>query len=553
MTSPVKKPGDFRVLLVYPNLTMMLVPSLAMALFTSILKSAGYTVDLFDTTHYVHEISSSEDNRTKWLQLRPFDQKKLLGKELKTDILGDFVRKVDDFKPDLMIVSVVEDTFLQAVTLLDAVKGAEIPSVVGGVFCTAAPEMAFSYPQVKMMGVGEGEETVRQVAERVRLGQSCDNVQNLWVKHDDGSVAKNAMGPLENINKPYPDFSLFDEARFYRPMGGRTFKTIPLETYRGCPYTCTFCNSPMQVTVMRDNGIGNFLRRKKISTLRDEIQYMIDEHNPEYFFIVDDSFLARPDAEIREFVDMYQEFKIPFWFNTRPENINPERLDLLKSVNCDRMSFGMECGNEEYRRKVITRAPTNEKVIESFKIIAQGKIAFSVNSMIGFPGEERDMIFETIELNRQLRGFDSLSQAIFTPYHGTKLRELAIEKGYLSEDSISTHTTASSMLNMPMITPQELDGLIKTFNLYVRFPKEEWPQIRKAEADTPEGNKIFDEYQGIFNARYLQGTQKTPEDWEDTDRYAVEPKGDGSDSDKPWGWNCGAEQTEYAVPPESAD
>ena len=51
MTSPVKKPGDFRVLLVYPNLTMMLVPSLAMALFTSILKSAGYTVDLFDTTH----------------------------------------------------------------------------------------------------------------------------------------------------------------------------------------------------------------------------------------------------------------------------------------------------------------------------------------------------------------------------------------------------------------------------------------------------------------------------------------------------------------------
>ena len=300
---------------------------------------------------------------------------------------------------------------------------------------------------------------------------------------------------------------------------------------------------------MRENGVGNYLRRKKIHTLRDEIQFMIDEHDPEYFFIVDDSFLARPDAEVREFIDMYQEFKIPFWFNTRPENITPERLELLKSVNCDRMSFGMECGNEEYRRKVITRAPTNEKVIESFKIIAKGQIAYSVNSMIGFPGENRDMIFETIELNRQLRGYDSLSQAIFTPYHGTKLRELAVEKGYLDKDSISTHTTASSMLDMPEISSPELDGLIRTFNLYVRFPKEEWPKIRLAEADTPEGNKLFEEYQEIFNARYLQGTQKTPEDWEDTDRYAVSPQ-----EEKPWGWNCGAEQTEYATPPrESAD
>jgi radical SAM superfamily enzyme YgiQ (UPF0313 family) len=531
---------------------MMLVPSLAMALFTSILRKAGYTVDLFDTTHYVHEISSSEENRTKWLQLRPFDQKKMLGKELQTDILGDFVRKIEDFKPDLMVVSVVEDTFLQAITLLDAVKDAKIPSIFGGVFCTAAPEKAISYPQVQMMGVGEGEETVKQVAERVRLGESCERVRNLWYKRPDGSIVRNPMGPLEDINKPFPDFSLFDEARFYRPMGGRTFKTVPLETYRGCPYTCTFCNSPMQVTVTRENKLGNFLRRKRIATVRDEIQFMIDRHNPEYFFIVDDSFLARPDAELREFIDMYQEFKIPFWFNTRPENITPERLELLKSVNCDRMSFGMECGNEEYRRKVITRAPTNEKVLECFETIAKGRIAYSVNSMIGFPGEDRDMIFETIELNRQLRGYDSLSQAIFTPYRGTKLRELAVEKGYLDPDSISTHTTSTSMLKMPQISPQELNGLIKTFNLYVRFPKEEWPRIRLAEADTEEGDKIFEEYQVSFNARFLNGTQKTPEDWQDPERYAVAPEGAEAKADKPWGWNCGAEQTEYAVPPSDS-
>ena len=108
----MKEPKDFRVLLVYPNLTMMLVPSLAMALFTGILRRAGYEVDLFDTTHYVSDLASSPQNRVKFLQARPFDEETDLGVRIRTDILGDFVRKVNDFKPDLIVASVVEDTFL---------------------------------------------------------------------------------------------------------------------------------------------------------------------------------------------------------------------------------------------------------------------------------------------------------------------------------------------------------------------------------------------------------------------------------------------------------
>lgn len=546
----MKNPKDFRVLLVYPNLTMMLVPSTAMALFTGIMREAGYTVDLFDTTHYVHQMTSSEENRAKWLHLRPFDQEKELGIMLKTDIVGDFVRKVDDFKPDLMIISVVEDTFLQAVTLLDAVKDAKIPSIMGGVFVTAAPEKAISYPQVEMIGVGEGEETVREVAERVRRGESCEDVQNVWLKRPDGSIVQNRMRPLIDINKPLPDYSLFDDARFYRPMGGRIFKTLPLETYRGCPYSCTFCNSPMQVQVMRDNHLGSFLRRKHMEVVRDEIKYLVDRHDPEYLFITDDSFLARPETEIRDFVEMYQEFGLPFWFNTRPENTNPERLALLESVGCDRISFGLECGNEEYRRKVIKRHPSNKQVLESFETIAQSRIAFSVNNIIGFPDETREMIFETIEMNRLIRGYDSLSVAIFTPYHGTELRELAIQRGYLDPDVITTHSTSTSLLDMPQISPQEIDGLVKTFNLYVKFPKEDWPKIRLAEAETEDANQVFEEYRKEYMARYFYGNQdEIARDWEDPQQYLVAPQGTNDEPEEPWGWNCGAEQTEYVVPP----
>jgi len=162
------------------------------------------------------------------------------------------------------------------------------------------------------------------------------------------------------------------------------------------------------------------------------------------------------------------------------------------------------------------------------------------------------MVFETIELNRHLRGYDSLTVSILTPYHGTELRKLAVERGYLAPDVISTHTTSSSILNMPQLTSKEIDGLMRTFTSYVRFPKEEWPRIRMAEQDTEEGNKIFEEYRSKFIEQFFQGTQvESSKDWNDVTEYAVSPESDGTRVESPWGYNCGSEQKKYVTPPRN--
>jgi len=246
----------------------------------------------------------------------------------------------------------------------------------------------------------------------------------------------------------------------------------------------------MQTTLAKNAGLGSFVRRAPFEVFRDYIAKVVDQVQPTFLMFADDSFLARPKNEIELFCEVYKEFKIPFWFNTRPENVTQENLAMLKEVNCYRMSFGLECGNEEFRSNVLLRHVKNKSIIKKFEIIAEGDIPFSINNIIGFPSETRELIFETIELNRQIPAFDALTVSCFVPYHGTILRKICEEKGYIDQESIVSDLH-HSMLNMPQLPVQELDGLLRTFPFYVHFDKSFWPEIERSEQFDKEGNEIF--------------------------------------------------------------
>ena len=56
---------------------------------------------------------------------------------------------------------------------------------------------------------------------------------------------------------------------------------------------------------------------------------------------------------------------------------------------------------------------------------------------------------------------------------------------------------------MPQFPKEKVDGLCKTFNLYVSFPRSRWPEIAMAEKNTPEGLKIYGDLKEEFNEKYL--------------------------------------------------
>jgi anaerobic magnesium-protoporphyrin IX monomethyl ester cyclase len=501
-----------RVLFVYPNVRGLYMLPPAVAILSALLKQEGHDCRLFDTTYWnVPEAGAdSEAHKERHLHVRPYEKNPHEVTLKTTDVYEEFNAVVDDFRPQLIAVSCTEDLFPFAINLLGRLRdkhGAK--TIIGGIFATFAPDKCIRYPEIDIVCIGEGEIPLTELCRRMETGKSYLFVPNLWVKHG-GMVQKNPLGKVVDIEAtPLLDLDIFEQARFYRPFDGKIYKTFPVETHRGCPYRCAYCNSPMQMDLYKTEAADNFFRLKTVENVRKELRYYKDGYGAEYMYFWADTFLALSDKYLQELAEMYEsEIGLPFWCQTRPETLTEKRVKLLKKMGCHRVGVGVEHGNPQFREQMLDRRVSNETIVSGLRILNDYDIKFSVNNIVGFPGETRELAFDTIRLNR-LIGADTRNMYTFVPFHGTALREIAVKKGFIDEALIVTSLTQPTVLNMPQFTPTEIDGLKRCFVPYVMLEEDRWPEIRQAEAFTPEGNAVWDRLIEECRSRFF--SQYAPE------------------------------------------
>ena len=61
---------------------------------------------------------------------------------------------------------------------------------------------------------------------------------------------------------------------------------------------------------------------------------------------------------------------------------------------------------------------------------------------------------------------------------------------------------------MPQFPRVEVNKLCKTFNFYVKFPKSKWKHIKKAEENTIEGKKIYEDSKNEFVDKFWKKRHK---------------------------------------------
>ncbi len=496
---------SLKILLIYPNFRGMNMLPPGISLLSAVLKQRGFRVKLFDTTYYDSIEGKSLDSdasKSDRLMARPFKMPNEIS-YTRTDCFEDFEKEVLDFQPDLLALSCTEDMFSLGIKLLKKARYLNILTIAGGVFPTFASKLVLSFPEVDIVCKGEGEDALSTLCERLQKGEQFDDVSNLWIKKNDGTIKINPTRMVDMDSNPLIDMSIFEEARFYRPMGGKVYRMFPVETHRGCPYTCAFCNSPSQMELYKKEEGKSYLRRKSFKNMYQELLFYKNVMKAEYLYFWADTFFSWKKGEFEEFSEMYKDIRLPFWCQTRIETVTPERLILLKGIGCARISFGIEHGNEQFRRQWLKRPVSNELMIKNFKFVRDSGIPFSVNNIVGFPHETYDLAFDTVRFNRFIEA-DDRNAYHFTPFHGTPLRDECERSGFIkSEDICQSFVIGDAILDMPQFPKKTVQRLIKTFNMYVKFPESRWSEIKKAEEDSAEGKKIYQALKVEFKDRFF--------------------------------------------------
>ncbi len=150
---------NLKILFLYPNCHMSTLVPNGISILVAVLKRADFNnIELFDNTFYETESGFSKDqDRVEMGSVKPFNFGDKGIKLKTTDMYQDFVNKVNKFKPDIIMASVLEDTFRIFRKFMELIKDQKIPCLVGGQFASSAPETFVPLDYVHYICRGEGE------------------------------------------------------------------------------------------------------------------------------------------------------------------------------------------------------------------------------------------------------------------------------------------------------------------------------------------------------------------------------------------------------------
>ena len=497
---------EFKILLFYPNHMNAGLPPSNLAILAAYLKEEEFNVKLFDTSLYKTMFGSLDDIRIKLGHVKKTDINKYISFLDKREMYNDFIKVVEEYKPNLIGITLVDSTIKFSLDFIEKIKDKNIPVVTGGVGTTFLYERILNTGLVDYACIGEGEEALVELANKLYKNEDTSKIKNIYQRDKNGNIIKNSLRRLININELLiPDFSIYDNQKFYRSFMGKVVRMAQMDLDRGCPWVCTYCASPSLKKIFNKNKCGPYYRFKNLDKIFDEIKFMIKEYNLDFVWLSSETLLALKIDKFREFAERYKkEINLPFWCQSRLDTFTEEKTKLLAEMGCKNISVGLEHGDEQIRNGLLDKKITNKQIIKAVKIIKKYGIFPTLNNMIGLPDETRENIFTTIELNRKiseiLGGKHNINVFTFVPFSGTKLKEISLEKGYIKDDGkIPFSYLSESILTMPSLSKEEIRGLERTVALYIKLPKSYWPDIKIAEKFDERGEKMFNKLINIMN------------------------------------------------------
>ena len=359
-------------------------------------------------------------------------------------------KAVKEFKPDVVGFTSVSSQFSVVCELASQVKkiSPKTINVCGGVHTTLYPQCVLESKDLDAVFIGDAEYPFLDFLEKIENNKSwkdCDNI----AYNDNGKMKKNKLRPLLNDKElellPHPE----------RPLGSYddTLKKIgiaPFHFTRGCPFTCSYCSN-IGIAKVYGNTRYN-IRQASPEYAIQEIEETIKKFpsiGPVYKVFLTDDIFGLNKKWRREFLALYRKrIKIPFYCLLRCDVVTEDTMQDLASGYCALIMFGVESGNDYIRNNVMSRDMPRETIIRAFKLAKKYKVRTTAINIIGVPGETKEMLMDTVNLNREIQP-DFSGVNIFYPYRGTPLGDKSFKDGLVNIEKFNdlTNERRESVMN----------------------------------------------------------------------------------------------------------
>ena len=525
-----------KILFVYPESYLNVGIPGGIAILSAILKNNGHKVDLFDTsfikTSNMTKEKSDQYSSDKWSKKdrvhggTGLSDKGGLSVYKKTaynmeDLVMDdpvlkyedvLQGKIDDFKPDVIALSCMTSTFDFACDLMRDVEYNAFV-IVGGVHATIAYEDCLNQDFIDMACIGEGDDVFLELLNLMEKNQDYSKVPGMVYKTKNGEIIKNSVASRVILDDlPCPDWGLFDKRHLFRPFDGEIYVGSFYSQSRGCPMQCTYCVDPTEAK--ETGGAAGYFRIQKPETTISHLTELKEKFGATWYKFSDDTFLLPKVDHLLKLKNDFKKLGIQFGCSIMTNTVTEEKVEIVKEMGCVAMSVGIESGNEKIR-KSLKRSYKEDWLIKSFKWIHDADIKISTFNIIGCPGETRENVFETIELNRKLN-VESCNVYIMFPYPGTPI-QIQSQIPLRDDNGKLIKVDHAKNLGLSEISSDELESLEKTFNIYLNLPKSLWPIIELSENKENWRNILY--YIKEFSIEYIM------DDYEYTDISSLNKNG----------------------------
>lgn len=311
-----------------------------------------------------------------------------------------------------------------------------VPIFVGGEHVAGTWEFVLSQcPPVTACAIGEGEDTMVELMEWVAGRRALADVAGIACRVDGVPVRTARRQRIRDLDRvPRPAWHLFPVDKYHD--GGFTYgvnlgRSMPILATRGCPYQCTFCSSPAMWTTryyVRD-----------VADVVDEIASYVERYQATNVDFYDLTAIIKRDwilafcAEI-ERRDLRITYQLPT--GTRSEVLDEEVLAALYRTGCRNICYAPESGSPATLARIKKKVKP-ERILASIRAANRTGIVVKANLMIGFPGETRSELFETVRFGMRLAwlGVEDLPLFPFIPYPAMELYDALRADGALPEMS----------------------------------------------------------------------------------------------------------------------